>query len=442
VTQSEVNTQKKQETPESPRWNWTTKLIFGFALAAIAFWLLIQFQNFLGPIITSFVLAYLIHPIAQFSQKRLKIPWRLSVTLIFIILVLVVLGLLTWGGLALADQIQNLIRFINNNIDELPALIDEITTRTYQIGPFTFSPSGVVWDQITTEIVGAIQPILGRLGSLVGSFAAGAASTITWIVLILLIAYFLLAESEGISHTILNINIEGYSKDLEYMNDELSRIWNAFMRGEILIVIISLVIYTATLGILNVQFFFGLASIAAIGQLIPYVGAWITWISFGLVALFQNQTPFDLPNGIYMIIVLAVSMVMNNIIDNIVRTKVMANSLRVHPALVLVGALIGVNLLGFIGIVIAAPIMASLSLLLKYVIKKLNDQDPWDDIRKEHKPIKKARWVIFIEKTAKNFWSWVKKVWRKIIKKNVTKDHTSEMSQNYSEGNDHNNLDK
>ncbi len=60
-----------------------------------------------------------------------------------------------------------------------------------------------------------------------------------------------------------------------------------------------------------------------------------------------------------MIIVLAVSVVINNIIDNIIRTKVMANSLKVHPVVVLIGALIGVNLLGFIGIVIAAPIMAT-----------------------------------------------------------------------------------
>ena len=96
---------QKSNNVSSPKWNWTTKLIFGLALAAIAFWLLIQFQNFLGPIITAFVLAYLIHPIAEFFQKRLKLPWRLAVTVVFVILVLATLGLLTWGGFALADQI-------------------------------------------------------------------------------------------------------------------------------------------------------------------------------------------------------------------------------------------------------------------------------------------------------------------------------------------------
>jgi predicted PurR-regulated permease PerM len=416
MVDSNSEQKNNKESQDSPKWNWTTKLVVGLLLVAISVWLLVQFQNFLGPLITAFILAYLIHPIALFLKKKIKIPWRLSVTLIYVILVLVVLGLLTWGGFALVGQIQNLIRFIENNIDQLPVLVEELTTRTYQIGPFTFSPNGINWDQIVNEIVSAIQPVLGRVGSLVGSFAAGAATTISWAVFILLISYFLLAEAEGLSHQVLNIKIERYSKDLERMNEELGRVWKAFMRGEILVVLISLVLYTATLGILGLQFFFGLALIAAVGQLIPYLGAWVTWISFGLVALLQSQTPFGLPSGIYMLIVLAVSMVINNVIDNILRTKIMADSLRVHPVLVLIGALVGVQLFGFIGIVVAAPIMASFQLFMNYIIKKLSDQNPWKefDVRE---PVKKARWVQFAEKIWEKTREWLKKTWQKMFKK-------------------------
>jgi predicted PurR-regulated permease PerM len=414
--QNNTDRPKKQDTQGSPKWSWTTKLVVGLSLVAIAIWLLVQFQNFLGPLITAFILAYLIHPVAQFLQKKVKIPWRVSVTLIFIILVLVVLGLLTWGGFALVGQIQNLIQLIENNIDQLPDLVNQLTTQTYKIGPFSFTPSGANWDQITNQIVNAVQPILGRIGSLVGSFAAGAVTTVSWTVFIILIAYFLLSEAEGISHRVLNIQIERYSKDLERMNEQLSRIWKAFIRGEILIVLISLAIYTPFLGILGVQFFFGLALIASIGQLIPYLGAWVTWISFGLVALFQSQTPFNLPSGIYMIIVLAVSMVINNVIDNIIRTKIMADSLKVHPVLVLIGALVGVQLFGFIGIVVAAPVMASIALFLNYIVKKLSDQNPWKDLEITQTP-QKAKWVSFVEKIWGKIKDWVKKVWQKIFKK-------------------------
>lgn len=406
---AEENEQKKR----SPKWSWTTKLVVGLALVAFAIWLIVQFQGFLGMMITAFILSYLIHPIASFMQEKIKIPWRISVTLIYFVLVLSFLGLLTWGGLTIVEQIQNLIRFIENNIDQLPDLVSEATTQTYQIGPFTFTPSGLNWDEIANEIVRAIQPVLGRIGNFASSIATGAANIVTWLILILLISYFLLAESEGIPSRVLNIQIPGYSYDLERIGDELNRIWNAFIRGEILVVFFSLIIYTAMLGVLGVQFFFGLSVIAAIGQLIPYVGAWVTWISFGLVALFQSNIPYNLPPGIYMLIVLGVSMVINNIIDNILRTKVMAENLKVHPALVLIGALIGVQLFGFIGIIIAAPVMASFKLFLNYIINKLNDQDPWGNIDLRE-PIESPKWLQFVENKWDEVKKWIRQKWQKL----------------------------
>ena len=385
----------------------------GLALVAMAIWLIVQFQSFLGMMITAFILSYLIHPIASFMQEKIKIPWRVSVSIIYIVLVLSFLGLLTWGGFTIVEQIQNLIRFIENNIDQLPELVAEITTQTYQIGPFTFTPEGLNWDEIANEIVRAVQPVLGRVGNFASSIATGAANIVTWLILILLISYFLLAESEGIPSRVLNIQIPGYAYDLERMGDELNRIWNAFIRGEILVVFFSLIIYTATLGILGLQFFFGLAVIAAIGQLIPYVGAWITWISFGLVALFQTNIPYNLPPGIYMLIVLGVSMIINNIIDNILRTKVMAENLKVHPALVLIGALIGVQLFGFIGIIIAAPVMASFKLFLNYIINKLNDQDPFHEIDLRE-PVESPKWLQFVENKWDQLKQWFITKWEKI----------------------------
>jgi predicted PurR-regulated permease PerM len=408
-------------TKDSPKWNWTTKLVIGLALVAVSAWVLIQFQNFLGPLITALILAYLIHPVASFFKDKIGLPWRLSVTVIYIVLILAILGLLTWGGFALFEQIQNLIDFIENNIDQLPELVAEITSQTYQIGPFTFSPSGFNWDEIANQIVGAIQPALGRLGSLASSIAAGAFSIVTWIILILLVSYFLLEESEGIPSRLLNIQIPGYTKDLEIMGKELSRIWNAFVRGEILIVIFSLAIYSALLGALGIQFFFGLALIAAVGQLIPYVGAWATWISFGLVALFQNNIPFNLIPGIYMVIVLGTSMLANYFIDNILRTKVMATNLKVHPALVLIGALIGVQLFGFVGIVIAAPVIASLKLLLNYIINKLNDQNPWQELALRE-PVQPPKWYLSFQKKWGQFIGWLKAVWQKMWKKKTPSD--------------------
>jgi len=410
VVSENNSSQQHKESSTSPKWNWPTKIVVGLTLVAISIWLLVQFQNFLGPIISAFILAYLLYPVASFLRNKIKLPWRLAVGIIYFLLVLILLGLLTWGGLTLVEQIQNLIRFIENNINRLPELVDDITTRTYQIGPFTFSPSGFNWEQITNQIVNAIQPVLGRLGSIVGSVAAGAANIVTWMAIIILISYFLLSESEGIPGKLLNIKIKDYEEDLDRMGKELSRIWNGFIRGEILVVFLSLSVYLIALGILGLQFFYGLAVIAAIGQLVPYIGAWATWIAFGLVALLQVNTPFNLASGIYMVVVLVVGMIINTVMDNIIKPKILAENLKVHPALILVGALIGVQLFGFIGIIIAAPIMASLQLFLHYTIKKLSDQNPWKDLDVSE-PVEQKKW----SNSLKSLWEKVKKWFVKIF---------------------------
>lgn len=410
------NTNHKNQEQRSPKWGWTTKLVIGLTLVAIALWLLVQFQNFLGPLITALILAYLIQPIAQFLQNKVKIPWRISVTLVYLLLVVSILGLLTLGGFALFEQIQSLIRFIERNLDQIPELVAEITAIDIEIGPFSFSPTVIDWDDIANEIVSAIQPLLGRIGGFAGAIAAGAVNIITWTVLIILVSYFLLAESGGVSGGVLKFNIPGYARDVERLSKELKRIWQGFLRGELLVVLFSMIIYTISLGIMGVQFFIGLSAIAAIGQLIPYLGAWVTWISFGLVALFQPTIPFGLPPGLYMIIVLGVSMVINNFIDQIIRTKVMAESLKVHPSLVLIGALIGVQLFGFIGIVIAAPIMASLKLFLNYIISKLSDRNPWEEIE-VREPVEKPDWIKRLETRWNNFIKSIKTHWLRIWKK-------------------------
>jgi predicted PurR-regulated permease PerM len=99
-------------TPEdstSPKWNSTTKLVVGLTLAGLFLMLIIRFQNILAPLLVSILLAYLFHPLATFFNKKLKIPWAVISLLLYLIVFAAIIGLLTWGGISLVEQVQNLI---------------------------------------------------------------------------------------------------------------------------------------------------------------------------------------------------------------------------------------------------------------------------------------------------------------------------------------------
>ena len=72
--------------------------------------------------------------------------------------------------------------------------------------------------------------------------------------------------------------------------------------------------------------------------------------------------------------------------DNVVVPRLMSNALRVHPAAVMVSALVAFNLLGMIGVVLAAPVLATVQLLLDYLVAKLSDRNPWVNLSREMNP--------------------------------------------------------
>jgi len=114
-------------------------------------------------------------------------------------------------------------------------------------------------------------------------------------------------------------------------------------------------------------------------------------------------------------------MLVNYFIDNFLRTKIMASNLKVHPALVLIGALVGVQLFGFVGIIIAAPVMASMKLVVNYIINKLNDQNPWEELELRE-PIETPKWISSLSDNWRKFTEWVKNNWRKLRNKESEPD--------------------
>jgi predicted PurR-regulated permease PerM len=365
-----------QALPFSPRWSASTKLVVGLSLVALFAFLLFRFLNIVGPLILAFILAYLFYPAADWTTRRLKIPWRLTVSLLYLLLLLLVLGSMTYGGFTVVDQVQNLIGFLTNAVEDLPEFLAEITSQAIQIGPFVLDLSQLDVNDLTNRVLGVVQPLLTRAGSSVVSVASGAATLLGWIFFILLVSYFILVESGGFR--LFSLSIPGYAEDMRRLGAQLSRIWNAFLRGQITIVLMTVGFYTVMLGALGMDFYFGLALLAGVARFVPYVGPFVTWTTYGLVAFFQGSTLFGISPLGYVGLVVGLAWLVDVVLDNYVTPRLMSNALRVHPAAVMVSALVAFNLLGVIGVVLAAPVLATVKLILDYLFAKLFDRDPWE----------------------------------------------------------------
>ena len=365
--------------PTSPGWGTNTKLVVALTITVIIGALLVKFQFIITPLVMAFLLSYLFHPVADFLQRKLRFSWNASVGVIFLIVIILLLGLLTLGGVGLVQQVQSLVIIVQDALLTLPQLIDDISGRVIQFGPFTLDFSALDLNDLSQQVLGMVQPLLSRTGTLLGTVAGSAANFLGWTLFVILVSYFTLIESRGLRDRIITVEIPGYNQDLARLNRDLGRIWNAFLRGQIIIFFMAVIVYSIVLSVLGVHYAISLAFVAGLARFVPYVGPAVNWALLVIVAYFQEYSLFGLPDLTYTIIVLVIALVIDQIFDNIINPRIMSNALKVHPAAVLVAAIIAANLFGILGVVVAAPILATAALLWNYIMRKMLDLDPFPE---------------------------------------------------------------
>jgi len=398
---------RAESVSSSPRWGNTTKLVVGLTLVAIVASFLVRFQNFVAPLILAFMLSYLLYPVADWLRVKAHISWRVVVSTIYLILILSLAGLLAWGGLALLEQAQSLIRFLERAINSLPEYLSQLSTMALQIGPFQADFTEFDLGTISEQILRSVQPLLNGAGTLVGSIASSTATTIGWVLFVIVVSYFILAETEGIPGRIIYLRVPGYQQDFERLGRELGNIWNAFLRGQIVLIVLTVLVYSLMLGIMGVRFYIGLALLAGTARLVPYIGPAVAWSAYGLVAFFQ-VIPFEMSQWGYVLMVVGTAWLIDVIIDNLVTPRVLADALQLHPAAVLLAALIAVSLLGLMGIILAAPVLATLLLVVRYAARKLMDLDPWADVRTAPPPPPISSYLLSLLERGSRAWNWVR----------------------------------
>src|SRR3990172_840094 len=403
----------------SPRWSSTTKLIAGFTIVAIIAALVVRFSSFLAPLLLAFILTYLLHPLARRVSNTFSLSWRASVGVVFLIFLFIVILLLTLAGFAIVDQLANLVGKVKYYLESLPEFLTSLAEQVFQIGPFQFDFAELErmlveefdmdFASLGQQLLSAIQPILGQAGSFLGMLATSTITTIGWILFIFIITFLLLSDAAHRAPDLLQgANLPGHDADLRRLGRELGRIWDVFLRGQLLLVSIIILSSFTLMSLLGVRYALALALLTGLAKFVPYIGSFAMYVTTALVTFFQpeNYLGFD-PGTTYMLFATIPAILMDLTFDNLITPRFYGRALGVHPAAVLVTALIAANLLGFVGLLLAAPVLASLQLFTTYVFRKMVDLDPWPQVEKMKPEPKKplARRVQSLLKEAQAFLS-------------------------------------
>ena len=376
----------------SPPWGTATKRIIAL-VAVIAIYLITRQIGRAAwtSIVVALVLSYLLSPIVTFFERRLS--WlngyearrTLSVLLTWIV-VISVFALFIWlivpaTVVQLRQFAEDLPGMIQNSEQDLrSALSKPITIGSYTLVPwdelqqfFTQKDGQTNQPSLTKTLQDAVlslaNPALGVLG--------GAVSFLLTVFFVLMMLFYLMRDGPRFVEYAVGGVPESYQGDARLMLHELGLIWNAYLRGQIILCsAIATVTYIAAL-ILGLPQPLVLGLVAGFLEFIPNLGPALAQIPALLFALTTSSTTIPaLHAGFLFAIVVSLTYVGIQQLEAIFLVpRIMGQSLDLHPFVVLVAILIGANLVGVLGVILAAPSVATLRLFGRYLRGKLLDEE-------------------------------------------------------------------
>jgi len=353
----------------SARWSKDTKrlvALFGIILVGLAIY---RFNFVLGPLAIAILLSYLLNPIADFLQRRLRFRRTLAVILL---LLLVLAGLVLLSVLLVQAIIAQLQSF-QLDLTEIGSRLSAFLAQPLVIGDVSIDLKQV-FDQLRGSLNSLLQPIVDRAVSFGGDLAEG----FVWLIFVFVVSLYLLRDWNGIGQWLEGVMPPAFHDDFVGLRAKIAQTWNNFFRGQLALgitmgVVVGLAMWAVGLpNALIIGVLFGVL------EVVPNFGPVLASIPTVLIALFQGSTWMFIGNNVaFAIVVIIVCTALQQIENVVLVPRILGHHLNLHPAAVLVAVIAGASLAGVLGILLASPILATLRDISRYVFARMLDRDPF-----------------------------------------------------------------
>lgn len=238
----------------------------------------------------------------------------------------------------------------------------------------TGEPLNLSEGQITQAIEALqdkLQSSAASIGSGIFSTIGAATSAIVNLILVLMLTFFFVKDG----HKFLPwLKVVTGERAGGHIVEVANRAWDTlggFIRVQSLVALIDAVIIGAGLAILGSPLAIPLAVVTFFAAFIPIVGAFVSGALAVLVTLVTNDPKDAL---IALAIVVAVQQLEGNVLSPMLQGKTM----KLHPAVVLLGVAAGGTLFGVTGAFLAVPVVATVTEILRYINERIDDSVAWN----------------------------------------------------------------
>jgi predicted PurR-regulated permease PerM len=326
-------------------------VLFAVLLLAL-FWALRQAGDVLLPFLVAGFLAVILAPLTQHICK-MGLPRSIAALISTLIAVLVIAGPIVAITPIVIIEGRDLV-------SRLPNLIDNLleTTRSLAAG-FGLELPDISLESLSNGESNPMQAIGSRLARSV----SGALSGVLLTFLTPVALFFFLKDWPGISRTIQKLPPRRYAEQLKEIGQETNVQLSRYVRGQSLVILVQAIYHAAALAVIGLNYSVAIGILTGLSAIIPVVGNLVMFSLAMLVAISQYDTLWPV---LAVIAVYGVAQILETVW---LAPRLVGSQLKLHPLWIMAGLLIGGALFGFLGALLALPMVAVGSVIAKHAME-------------------------------------------------------------------------
>jgi predicted PurR-regulated permease PerM len=332
-------------------------IVLAFYLGQFVLEVLVRIRGVVYILIGAVFLAYLIYPAVQRLRRRM--PLVASIALVYAII-------LAGIGVAGSFIVPRIMEDVSMLVQRYPDLIARLHSVVYDPSdPFTSRLPAAARSEIAQAPTQLVTWLTTRgLESFGHVFVllAGTFAAIAVFIVVPMVTAYLLLDLEHLKRSLAAVVPERrWQATLSFLAD-IDEVIGSFIRGQLIVALSVGILITLALLVLRVPYPFLFGLLAAVGDLIPYVGAVLAFVPAFASAV--------LTNGWVNALLVAVAFVaIYEIEGHLIAPNIVGRQVKLSAFVVLLSLLIGAELGGLFGLLVAVPIAGVIRVLALRVVR-------------------------------------------------------------------------
>ncbi len=339
-------------------------------LCLILYAVLRQAHAALVPFFLGFILAYLLVPLVDFLDrhaprflKRWKLSRRLAIILVYLLVLGGIAGLLAYFIPALSSQAQEFGRILPSYIRQAERLLTvDIQSLLERI------PEGIR-DTVETTVENAVVTLGETLRRGVEGTLRTLWQTLGFIIGVLIVPiwlFYVLNDTDRLRRSVKRMIPERMDADVRNIITIVDGLLSAYVRGQLLVCLLVGVMTTILLLVFRINLALLLGTFAGLFEIVPFLGPWIGAVPAVLIALLRSpMTALWVALGFLAI---------QQIEANFLSPRISGQAVRFHPAIVMILVVVGSEVAGLLGVLLAVPVSAVVRDVFQYLYLRTTER--------------------------------------------------------------------